>query len=105
MEGGLRGIPGGREAGRPPWGHSPGKEPAVLSAPAASAVSAVAHLVAVNPPAGGPPANSLAGACGDEPGIACRLVWDLSHSVTAASVTKVFVAGRPAPWRRSSSWS
>lgn len=93
MEGGLRGIPGGREAGRPPWGHSPGKEPAVLSAPAASAVSAVAHLVAVNPPAGGPPANSLAGACGDEPGIACRLVWDLSHSVTAASVTKVFVAG------------
>ena len=74
-------------------GHSPGKEPAVLSAPAASALSAVAPLVAVTPPAGGPPANSLAGACGDEPGIACRLVWDLSHSVTAASVTRVFVAG------------
>ena len=65
----------------------------MLSAPAASAVSAVAHLVAVNPPAGGPPASSQAGACGDEPGIACRLVWDLSHSSTAASVTKVFVAG------------
>jgi len=74
-------------------GSLPGKEPAVLSAPAASAVSAVVDLVAVTPPAGGPPANSLAGACGAEPGIACRLVWDLSHSVTAASVTKVFVAG------------
>jgi len=65
----------------------------VLSAPAASAVSAVAHLVAVNPPAADPPASSLAGVCGEEPGIACRLVWDLSHSTTAASVTKVFVAG------------
>jgi small-conductance mechanosensitive channel len=61
----------------------------VLPAPAASAVSAVAHLVAASPP----PAGSLAGACGGEPGIACRLVWDLSHSTTAASVTKVFVAG------------
>ena len=56
----------------------------MLSAPAASAVSAVAHLVAVNPPAGGPPGNSLAGACGDEAGVAWRLVWDLSHSSTTA---------------------
>ena len=65
----------------------------MLSAPAASAVSDVAHLVAASPPAAGPPAGTLAGACGGEPGIACRLVWDLSHSTTAASVTKVFVAG------------
>jgi small conductance mechanosensitive channel len=61
------------------------------SASASAAVSALAHLGAATP-AANPPAT-LTGVCGDEPGIACRLAWDITHSATAASVTKVFVAG------------
>jgi small-conductance mechanosensitive channel len=36
---------------------------------------------------------SLTGVCGSNPGISCRLVWDLSHSVRAAQVTESFLAG------------
>jgi moderate conductance mechanosensitive channel len=32
-------------------------------------------------------------ACGDAAGIACRLVWDLSHNAHAADITRVFLAG------------
>jgi len=38
--------------------------------------------------------DTLSAACkSDEPGIACRLVWDISHSNHAAEVTRVYVAG------------
>jgi moderate conductance mechanosensitive channel len=37
--------------------------------------------------------DSLAGNCGGEPGIACRLAWDISHSSTATQVVKVYLAG------------
>jgi small conductance mechanosensitive channel len=37
--------------------------------------------------------TTLAGSCGDNPGFACRLVWDLSHDGRAAQVTSQFVAG------------
>ncbi|MFY9926645.1 MAG: mechanosensitive ion channel family protein [Streptosporangiaceae bacterium] len=37
--------------------------------------------------------ETLAGNCGSDPGIACRLTWDLSHSSTAAQVIKVYLAG------------
>jgi small conductance mechanosensitive channel len=37
--------------------------------------------------------DSLTGTCGPDPGIACRLVWDTTHSVKAADVTSVFIAG------------
>ena len=37
--------------------------------------------------------GTLTGNCGDTPGIACRLAWDLSHSTTAAQVVKVYLAG------------
>jgi small-conductance mechanosensitive channel len=39
--------------------------------------------------------GTLAYACGTEspPGIACRFVWDISHSTTAAQLTKVYFAG------------
>jgi moderate conductance mechanosensitive channel len=40
----------------------------------------------------GAPADSLNGACLPSPGIACQLVWDISHSATAAQFTRVFVA-------------
>ncbi|HEY6791673.1 MAG TPA: mechanosensitive ion channel family protein [Trebonia sp.] len=36
---------------------------------------------------------TLTGVCGTDPGISCRLVWDLSHSVRAAQVTESFLAG------------
>ncbi len=39
------------------------------------------------------PPTTLAGSCGDNPGLACRLVWDLSHDGRAAQVTSQFVAG------------
>ena len=37
--------------------------------------------------------DTLNGNCGDDPGIACRLAWDLSHSTTAAQLVKVYLAG------------
>jgi Mechanosensitive ion channel len=36
---------------------------------------------------------TLTGVCGSDPGISCRLVWDLSHSVRAAQITESFLAG------------
>jgi len=40
------------------------------------------------------PSNTLTAAChSSEPGIACRLAWDLTHSVRAAELTKVYLAG------------
>jgi moderate conductance mechanosensitive channel len=36
---------------------------------------------------------TLTGSCGRDPGIACRLVWDVSHSGTAARLTAVYLAG------------
>ncbi len=40
-----------------------------------------------------PPADTLASACGNDPGVACRFVWDISHNAKAADLTKVFFAG------------
>ena len=37
--------------------------------------------------------DTLTGNCGDNPGIACRLAWDISHSSTATQVVKVYLAG------------
>ena len=37
--------------------------------------------------------TTLTGSCGDSPGLACRLAWDLSHDGRAAQVTSQFVAG------------
>jgi small conductance mechanosensitive channel len=39
-----------------------------------------------------PPAT-LTGSCGRDPGLACRIVWDASHSDTAARLTAVYLAG------------
>jgi small-conductance mechanosensitive channel len=36
---------------------------------------------------------TLTGACGPNPGIACRLVWNLSHNGRAASLTNDWLAG------------
>jgi moderate conductance mechanosensitive channel len=37
--------------------------------------------------------DPLAAACGQDPGIACRLVWDVTHSIKAADLTTVYFAG------------
>ncbi len=39
------------------------------------------------------PPDSLDGACHANPGIACQLVWDITHSGTAAHFTRVYLAG------------
>jgi moderate conductance mechanosensitive channel len=44
-------------------------------------------------PGGEQAPTTLTGSCGDNPGLACRLVWDLSHDGRAAQVTSQFVAG------------
>jgi small-conductance mechanosensitive channel len=36
---------------------------------------------------------TLAGSCGSNPGMACQLVWDLSHNGRAATLTSEFLAG------------
>jgi small conductance mechanosensitive channel len=51
-------------------------------------------LVLARAAASKPPSHSLAAACpGSSPGIACRIVWDLSHNRRAAGLTNVFFAG------------
>ncbi len=37
--------------------------------------------------------TTLTGVCGSDPGVSCRLVWDLSHNVRAAQFTESFLAG------------
>jgi small conductance mechanosensitive channel len=44
-------------------------------------------------PGGEQAPTTLTGSCGDNPGLACRLVWNLSHDGRAAQVTSQFVAG------------
>jgi small-conductance mechanosensitive channel len=41
---------------------------------------------------GTPPGPNLASACHQPPGIACRIVWDLTHSQATASFTEEFLA-------------
>jgi small-conductance mechanosensitive channel len=36
---------------------------------------------------------TLLGSCGSDPGLACRLVWDVSHNGRAATLTSEFLAG------------
>jgi small conductance mechanosensitive channel len=40
-----------------------------------------------------PASDQLTAACGASPGIACRLVWDISHSTRAAELTRIYFAG------------
>jgi len=37
--------------------------------------------------------DTLTGSCGSDPGLACRLVWNVSHNGRAASLTNDFLAG------------
>jgi small conductance mechanosensitive channel len=37
--------------------------------------------------------GTLTGNCGNDPGIACRLAWDLTHSSHAAQVIRIYLAG------------
>ncbi|HJY55630.1 MAG TPA: mechanosensitive ion channel family protein, partial [Streptosporangiaceae bacterium] len=37
--------------------------------------------------------GTLTGSCGDNPGIACRLAWDVTHSTSAAQLVRVYLAG------------
>jgi small conductance mechanosensitive channel len=37
--------------------------------------------------------GTLTGSCGDNPGIACRLAWDVTHSASAAQLVRVYLAG------------
>jgi moderate conductance mechanosensitive channel len=48
----------------------------------------VLHVAGLTP---GP--GTLTGNCGDNPGIACRLAWDITHSSNAAQVVRVYLAG------------
>ena len=36
---------------------------------------------------------TLTGSCGDNPGIACRLAWDITHSTDVAHMVQVYLAG------------
>ncbi|HTU75961.1 MAG TPA: mechanosensitive ion channel family protein [Trebonia sp.] len=36
---------------------------------------------------------TLTGVCGSDPGISCRMVWDLSHNVRAAQLTEIYLSG------------
>src|SRR5579875_253352 len=58
----------------------------------AHALATGTHALAAGS-AGSRTPDTLAGICGSEPGTACRLVWDLSHSATASRLTKVYLAG------------
>ena len=36
---------------------------------------------------------TLTGICGSDPGIACRLMWDVAHNVRAAQLTEIYLSG------------
>jgi small-conductance mechanosensitive channel len=50
-------------------------------------------FVATGLVSGGLVPGTLTGSCGDDPGIACRLAWDLTHSTSAAQLVRVYLAG------------
>ena len=67
--------------------------PARLSwQPRGFALATEAHLTAALLPVH-QASSQLADACGPSPGIACRLVWDLSHSTRAAQTTRIYFTG------------
>ena len=41
----------------------------------------------------GSDSGTLTASCGDNPGIACRLAWDVTHSTSAAQLVRVYLAG------------
>jgi small-conductance mechanosensitive channel len=43
--------------------------------------------------AGSPRGATLNSVCGQDPGTACRLVWDVAHNRNAAELTRVYLAG------------
>jgi len=52
------------------------------------------HVLAGALAAPATPSKTLTAAChSSDPGIACRLVWDVTHSTSAADLTKVYFAG------------
>ncbi|HWN63567.1 MAG TPA: hypothetical protein VNO25_23175, partial [Streptosporangiaceae bacterium] len=50
-------------------------------------------FVATGLVSGGLVPGTLTGSCGDDPGIACRLAWDVTHSTSAAQLVRVYLAG------------
>ena len=48
----------------------------------------MSHVAGLDPGSG-----TLTGNCGANPGIACRLTWDITHSTHAAQVVRVYLAG------------
>jgi small-conductance mechanosensitive channel len=48
----------------------------------------VFHVAGLDPGSG-----TLTGNCGGNPGIACRLTWDITHSTSAAQLVRVYLAG------------
>jgi len=48
----------------------------------------VSHVAGLDPGSG-----TLTGNCGDNPGIACRLTWDITHSTSGAQLVRVYLAG------------
>jgi hypothetical protein len=57
-----------------------------------------AHVLAGGPGVPVTPPGTLIGACdSSNPGIACRLAWDLTHSARVAEETKVYFAGPAQP--------
>jgi moderate conductance mechanosensitive channel len=56
-------------------------------------VSSQALELAVRAAASSPASSTLKSTCGDSPGIACRVAWDITHSTKAAALTDVFLAG------------
>ena len=48
----------------------------------------MSHVAGLDPGSG-----TLTGNCGDNPGIACRLTWDITHSTSTAQLVRVYLAG------------
>ena len=52
------------------------------------------HVLVAGPGTSVPSSSeTLLEACGRNPGIACRMVWDVTHSIKAANLTTVYFAG------------
>lgn len=86
-------APGHDENARPPTPRHPAAQLPEPTAERTPALTSRSFSPVTIMPALSHSASGLGTACGANPGIACRLVWDISHNARAAELTTIYFTG------------
>src|ERR1700745_121353 len=78
--------------GRPLWRVGPRPAPATIPAHRERTVPVTSPALVPALRLAAHAENQLTDACGKDPGIACRLTWNVTHSQTAAQLVNVWLA-------------